>query len=110
MTETQIGMDRFYNWFRWSNGGSTALVLQHYYPQRAAVAGNYIPEAGDVWEEDPYIPIDQKDAQIVEKFIVSLPSHMVKAIKALYIHKDNSMKYLVEQAARELMARKFHVV
>lgn len=108
MTETEIGMQRFYNWSRWANG--CALVMQHYYPQRAAVSGQYIPEAGDVWEEEPYVPIDQKDAQIVETFIVSLPSHMVSAIKAMFIHRDNSMKVLVEYAARELMAKKFHVV
>ena len=110
MTETEIGMRRFYNWSRWANGGECAMVLQHYYPQRAAVAGQYIPEAGDVWEEEPYIPVDVKDAQNVERFIVSLPSHMVKAIKAMYIHRDNSMRVLVEYAARELMAKKFNIV
>lgn len=108
MTETEIGMQRFYNWSRWANG--TSQVMQHYYPQRAAVSGQYIPEAGDVWEDDPYIPVDHTDAEKVERFIVSLPSHMIHAIKAMYIHRDGSMRSIVEQAARELMAKKFHVV
>ena len=110
MTETEIGMQRFYNWSRWANGGECAMVLQHYYPQRAAVAGQYMPELGEVWDDEPHIPVDQKDAEQVEKFIVSLPSHLVKAIKAMFMHRDNSMRVLVEYAARELMAKKFHVV
>lgn len=106
MTETEIGMQRFYNWSRWADG--SAMILQHYYPQKAAVCGEYV--TCDIWEPETNIPIDQKDAEQVEKFIVSLPTHMVSAIKAMFIHRDSSMRVLVEYAARELMAKKFHVV
>lgn len=82
------------------------MIMRHYYPRMAAVAGQYVPDAGEVWDDDPYIPIDHADAELVEKFIISLPSRMIKAIKNMFIHNDISQRHIVEHAARELVASK----
>ena len=73
MTETQIGLLRFENWQRWALGGEKAIIMAHYYPPRAAMAGQHV--SSEVWDDDidALMPIDEKDAQLVERLILALP-------------------------------------
>jgi hypothetical protein len=118
MTETDHGMARFYNWMRWACGGECRMIMKHYYPERAAVAGNYLPEAGEVWNDETPIPIDVKDALEVERLITrELPIHLSKAVRFYFVGRpqiinipDKVIKDWVYQAARQIMYRKFRVV
>lgn len=118
MTDTEIGMQRFYNWCRWGVGGECNIIRKHYYPERAVVAGQYLPEAGDVWEEEIPIPIDVKDAMEVERLVTRvIPEHLSKAVRFYFIGRphivgipDKVIKEMVWQAAREIMTRKFHAI
>ena len=118
MTETQIGMMRLENWQRWCCGGELAIILQHYYPRRAAVAGQYMAEAGEVWNDEPdCMPVDERDAELVERLVCQLPVHLRNAVRFKFTGRPRMMgtpeswlEEWVHQAAREIMAKKFHVV
>ena len=104
------GYARLENWQRWCLRGYAKDILRHYYPQRAAVCGNYLPEAGDVWEDDDILPVDDKDAEIVEKIIIAMPVQIKKAILCFYLHHprfigipDETLKDLVRQGAARLV-------
>jgi hypothetical protein len=117
MTETQIGLMRFENWQRWACGGEQSIIMAHYYPPRAAMAGQHV--SSEVWDDDidALMPIDECDAQIVEKMIVNLPCHLCHAVRFKYTGRPRHIgmpwhviNEWVNQAAREIMARKFHVI
>jgi hypothetical protein len=116
MTETQMGLARFENWQRWACGGEVAIIMAHYYPPKSAMAGQHV--SSEVWdEEDKPMPIDERDAQIVERMIVRLPCHLCNAVRYRYVGRPRIIGVprqvidnLVEQAAREIMAKRFHVV
>ena len=114
MTETQIGLQRLANWQRWACGGECAMILQHYYPRRAAVAGQHV--SSEVWDDEPCcLPIDERDAEMVEKLIRNLPTHLRNAVRYTYTGRPRMMgtpetwiKEWVDQAAREIMVKRFH--
>ncbi len=115
MTETQMGLMRLENWRRWAYGGEVAEILRHYYPRRAAVAGQYV--SSEVWDDDAHIPVDERDAELVERLIRNLPTHIRNAVRYRYTGRprmigtpDAWINDWVNQAAREIMAKKFHVV
>lgn len=118
MTETQIGLMRFENWRRWACGGEYALIRELWYPSKAAVGGQYVAEAGDIWNNDePTMPVDERDAELVERMIKALPVHLCKAVRFKYTGRPRHIgipEYVldgwVEQAAREIMAKRFHVI
>lgn len=98
-------------------GGEAAMILSHHYERYAAVCGQHI--SSEVWDEETRVPVDQKDAAIVEVFVVkTLPAHLSKAVRYYYLGRpriigiqDRVIKEWVHQAARELMAQgnRFHV-
>lgn len=118
MTETQMGLMRFENWRRWACGGEYVILRELWYPAKAAVVGNYLAEAGEVWGTDEQVvPIDERDAEAVERLIKALPAHLCKAVRFKYTGRprhigvpERVIDGWVEQAAREIMAKKFHVV
>ena len=116
MTETQIGLLRFENWQRWAIGGERAIIMSHYYPPKAAMAGMHI--SSEVFDDDTdvQIPIDERDAQIVEKLIISLPCHMCKAVRYHYTGRPKHIgmprsviEEWINQAAREIMHKTVHI-
>lgn len=116
MTETQMGLLRFENWKRWAIGGECAMILQHYYPAKAAVCGMHV--SSEVWDDDDaQMPVDVRDAELIERMIKALPMHLCKAVRHHYTGRprvigipEKVLTDWVEQAAREIMAKKFHVV
>lgn len=116
MTETEIGLKRLDNWARWACGGECAEILRHYYPRRAAVAGQHL--SSEVWDNDDVpMPIDVRDAEIVERLILALPRHLCNAVRYTYTGRPRMIgtpsawvDQWVQHAAREIMAKKFHVV
>jgi hypothetical protein len=121
MTETQMGLARFENWRRWASKGKYAMLRELWYPPRAAVVGQHLAEAGEVWGDDYDVglPIDEIDAELVGRLIKSLPAHMCNAVRFKYTERpqhigipDSVIDCLVEQAARAIMqhGKRFHVV
>jgi hypothetical protein len=116
MTETQRGLMRLDNWARWCCGGELAIIMRHYYPRRAAVAGQHV--SSEVWDDDTApMPIDERDAELVEKLIRSMPVNLRNAVRNRYTGRpriigtpDSWLDQWVEHAAREIMAKKFHVI
>lgn len=116
MSETEIGLLRLENWARWARGGECAEILRHYYPRCAAVAGQY--KSSDVWDDDPpQLPVDEIDAQLIERIIRGFPMHLRNAVRYRFIGRprmvgtpDSWINDWVNQAAREIMAKKFHLV
>lgn len=114
MTETELGMQRFENWRRYMLGGEAAMILSHHYERYAAVCGQHI--SSEVWEVETRIPVDPKDAEVVERYIVkSLPLHLSRAVRNYYIGRPKIvgipgkvLREWVEAAARELMCKRFH--
>jgi len=89
------------------------MILQHYYPRRAAVTGQYL--SNEIWDEADAVspPIDQRDAEIVERLILQLPRNICNAVRYTYIGRprmmgtpDACIRQWVEHAAREIMASK----
>lgn len=108
--DTQIGLSRLENWVLWSKRGEVAIVMSHYYPRRAAVCGNHIPDAGDVWESDAPVPVDEKDAVEVERLVLALPRHDRNIIMHFYFGRPKHMgisedvlRIWLESAARKLV-------
>ncbi len=118
MTNTELGMQRFENWRRHGLGGEAAIVMAHHYERYAAVCGHHI--SSEVWDEETRIPVDPKDAEIVEAFVVkTLAAHLSKAVRYYYLGRpriigipERVIKEWVHQAARELMdnGNRFHIV
>ena len=116
MTETQMGLLRFENWKRWACGGECAMILQLYYPSKAAVAGQHV--SSEVWDDDDVpMPVDVRDAELVERMLRHLPIHLCKAVRYKYTGRpkhigipESVLTQWVEQAAREIMVKKFHVI
>lgn len=109
MTGTQAGIDRLENWSRWCNRGEITEIMRHFYPRRAAVCGNYLSEAGDVWDEGQQLPIDAKDAVVVERLVIAMPIQLKKAVMYFYLHRpkfigvpDRVLHEWVDQAARRI--------
>ena len=96
------------------------MIMEHYYPPVAAVAGQFRPEAGEIWEDEPPIPVDESDARLVEAFIRDrLPVHLRNAVRCRFIGRpriigthQSIIDEWVSQAARMLQeaGRRFHVV
>ncbi len=92
------------------------MILQHYYPRRAAVAGQHV--SSEVWDDEPCcMPVDERDAEIVERMVRALPMHLRNAVRFTYTGRprmvgtpETWIKEWVEQAAREIMAKNFHVI
>ena len=71
---------RLNNWARWGRP-------QTQYRRTYSLEGRYIPEAGDVFEEKKaVIPIDMRDAVILEKIIVQLPTKHRKVIVYSWVY------------------------
>jgi hypothetical protein len=110
LTETQAGLIRLDNWQRWARGGEIAIIMTHYYPPTAAMAGQHV--SSEVWDDDleALMPIDVRDAEKVEKLILALPHRMCIAVRHKYTGRPrrigmtrHTMDDLVNQAAREIM-------
>lgn len=92
------------------------MILKHYYPPKAAVCGMHV--SSEVWDDDyGTMPIDERDAEKIEKLIKKLPIHLCKAVRYHYTGRPKVIGIphrliteLVEQAAREVMSIKFHVL
>jgi hypothetical protein len=93
------------------------MVRDHYYPAKAAVAGQHV--SSEVWDDEYHgDPIDELDAQVVEHFVChNLPVHLCRAVRYHYTGRpkhigipDRVILEWVEQAARQLQAKRFHVV
>jgi len=117
MTETQLGLMRFENWQRWALGGERTIILAHYYPPKAAIAGQHV--SSEVWDDDleANIPIDERDAEAVERMIIALPKHLCCAVRYRYIGRPRHIgmpRHVIEewvnQAAREIMASKIRFI
>jgi hypothetical protein len=114
MTDTELGLQRLDNWARWACGGECAMILQLWYPKRAAVAGQHL--SSEVWDDEPArMPVNVKDAEIVEKLIIGLVPYLRNAVRHTYTGRprminthDKIIREWVEQAAREIMIKKFH--
>lgn len=110
-----MGLLRFENWQRWAIGGERAIILSHYYPPKAAMAGQHV--SSEVWDDglETLMPVDERDAQIVEKLIIALPCHMCKAVRYHYTGRPkhigiprNVIEEWINQAARTIMSKTFH--
>lgn len=117
--DTKLGLDRLDNWARWGRRGEMAEVRNHYYPGKAAICGDYLPEAGDVWIEmhEIAIPVDQKDAELVEKLVLALPIQLKKAVTCWYLGRpavmgisNHTLREWLEQAARRIAVNGLHQV
>lgn len=93
------------------------MIMSLYYPAKSAVVGNYSPELGEVWDDEIQMPVDERDAELVERLLRGLPSHLCKAVRYKYTGRprhigipESVLSAWVEQAAREIMVKKFHVV
>lgn len=106
-SDTQNGLLRLDNWSRWNRRGEIAEIRRHYYPGKAAVCGNYLPEAGEVWAEEIPIPVDIRDAELVEKLVLALPIQLKKAVTHYYFGRpstigisNHTLREWLDQAAR----------
>jgi len=113
LTETQAGLIRLDNWQRWARGGEIAIIMAHYYPPTAAMAGQHV--SSEVWDDDleASMPVDVRDAETVERLILLLPCRMCLAVRHKYTGRPKHIGMsrhlvddLVKQAAREIMAMK----
>ena len=115
LTDTQIGMARLDNWARWGRRGEIAAISSHFYAPKAAVCGNYLPDAGDVWNDGKVdVPVDEADAVIVERLVIALPMQMRLAVTHWYFGRPATLgisrytlREWVEQAARKLSGTGF---
>jgi len=90
--------DRLVNW---------AFAMQGYtgpeIPTTCASAEkNYIPEAGNTWDEDPedkFQP-DMLDAEIIEKEVMGLKTELKTVIKGRYISHPYESDYYVAHRLR----------
>ncbi len=109
-TDTQIGMARLDNWARWGRRGEIAEICSHFYPRKAAICGEYLPEAGDTWDgSEADFPVDEKDAVLVERLVLAMPIQLRKAVTHWYFGRPRIIgisRYILQewldQAARRL--------
>lgn len=108
---TKAGLDRLENWWRWSRRGEAAALRYHFYPAKAAVCGDCVRDSGDVWADsnDECVPVDEADAEVVEKQVLALPIQLRKAVTCWYLGRPRTMgisedvlREWVEQAARRI--------
>lgn len=117
MSDTQNGLDRLSNWARWSKRGEMAILRAQYYSPKAAVCGNYMADAGEVWADDVPMPVDERDAIIVERLVLALPIQLKKAVTHYFFGRprtigisEYTLREWVEQAARKITKNNFHKV
>ena len=111
MTDTQIGMARLDNWARWGRRGEIAEICSHFYPRKAAICGEYLPEAGDIWDgSEANVPVDEKDAIVVERLVLAMPTPLRKAVTHWYFGRPRiigvsryTLQDWLDQAARRLV-------
>jgi len=90
-------VQRLLNWARWCRGW-TGPPRQ---TQAASAEGNYIPEAGEVWERDEVeIEIDELDAEKVEKAITRLGPWARKILRFRYVDFPDHAAYSIAQRLR----------
>lgn len=114
MSDTKRGLEMLENWSRWAVGGEHAIIMAHYYNRKSAVCGDYKrrsddPDADDTVVEVP-IPVDEKEAVIVEDALKQLAPHLFKAVRYWYTGRpridrvsENVLRGWVEHAAREIV-------
>lgn len=88
--------DRLVNW---------AIAMQGYtgpeIPNKCASAErDYLPEAGDVWDDDQPILPDMLDANLVEIEVVRLRKDLKSIIKATYIQFPYENEYYIGHRLR----------
>lgn len=109
-TGTQDGILRLENWSRWCNRGEISEIMVHFYPRKAAICGEYRPESGDIWGNEPVeMPVDEKDAIEVERLVLAMPIQLKKAVMCFYLARprfigvpEKVLREWVDQAARRL--------
>lgn len=109
---TAQGLGRLNNWAAWATKGECAMVLRHFYPQRAAACGNYTStEIYDDPDDLIRIEINETDALAVDKALCRLADHLRNAVKNRYFGRPKfinldkeTLDNWVCQAARELMS------
>ena len=89
--------ERLLNWARWCRG----WVGPPRQTQAASAEGNYIPEAGEVWERDEIeIESDELDAELVEKCIGELGPWSRKVLRFRYVDFPDHQTYTIAQRLR----------
>lgn len=89
--------ERLLNWARWCRG----WVGPPRQTQAASAEGNYIPEAGEVWERDEIeIEINELDAELVEKCIGELGPWSRKVLRFRYVDFPDHQTYTIAQRLR----------
>ena len=86
--EVTLGQQRLENWANWSLSGNARTG----YPKASAFARMYRPDAGDTWEgiepDETRAPIDDADAERVERFVRRLPLANRQCVLAFYIARE----------------------
>ncbi|MGL5936149.1 MAG: hypothetical protein ACRCZI_11085 [Cetobacterium sp.] len=114
VTLTQLGMARFENWRLWAMRSANAALRGLWYPATAAIGDRQV--SSKLFDDDvPPPPVDVRDGQLVEDFVVRLEPQLNAAVRFWFLgHRSHwteridheSVKNLVERAARELMCKK----
>lgn len=86
-----------------------AILRAQYYSPKAAVCGNYLADAGEVWADDVPMPVDERDAIIVERLVLALPIQLKKAVTHYFFGRprtigisEYTLREWVDQAARKI--------
>lgn len=91
MSDIKTGMARLDNWYLWSRRGEMSEIFRHFYPMRAAVCGEFLPESGEVWTDEAEIVVDILDAELVEKLVLLLPIQLKKAVTHYYFGRPQTI-------------------
>ncbi len=92
MTDTQIGMARLDNWARWGRRGEMAEICSHFFPRKAAICGEYLPESGDIWDgAEAEFTVDEKDAVLVERLVLVMPVQLRNAVTHWYFGRPRTI-------------------
>ena len=109
---TKRGLERLDNWGNYGRRGEFAEIRKLYFAPKAAVCGDYLPPAGEVWEDqnDRHVVIDVIDAEKTEKQIINLPDHLKHAVTFKYFGRPklsgisgHQIQEWIDQAARRIM-------
>jgi hypothetical protein len=100
------GLMRLENWARWVCTGEVSMILRHYYPSSAALGVRFV--STQIWDyEAAAVPIDERDAELVDELIGTLPDAMREAVRYRYIGraKRSLPESLVGALVREAACR-----
>jgi hypothetical protein len=79
----ELGRERAENWQRWALNDDAKLG----YPKVCAWAKQYQPEAGDIWDGERLVLIDERQALETDERIRALPIELNRVVRGRYLHR-----------------------